>query len=131
LSLYLVRTLRTTAHTAHERGLIKALATGRNLAVTDAAHAQLRAAGAIVEEALDDEVDGASGDGEELILDEKTVLRSTVPIPAAVDLTVSSRDKTERMIASGGVVGSWMSGQSSVTTNSGSGYLSNEGLEAQ
>ncbi|KAH9962285.1 hypothetical protein BGW80DRAFT_1180850 [Lactifluus volemus] len=124
-SLYLIRTLRTTAHTAHERGLIKALATGRNLAVTDAAHAQLRAAGGIVEEALDDDVDATSGDGEELILDEKTVVRSTVPIPAAVALS----GKTERMVASGAVVGSWTSGQSSVTTNSGSAYLSNEGLE--
>jgi hypothetical protein len=93
--------------------------------VTDAAHAQLRAAGGIVEEALDDDVDAASGDGEELILDEKTVLRSTVPIPAAVALS----GKTERMVASGAVVGSWTSGQSSVTTNSGSAYLSNEGLE--
>jgi hypothetical protein len=54
--------------------------------VTDAAQAQLRAAGAIVEEALDDDVGAASSDGEELILDKKAVLWSTVPIPAAVDL---------------------------------------------
>jgi len=68
---------------------------------------------------LDDDVDAASGDGEELILDEKAVLRSTVPIPAAVAL----RGKTG---ASGAIVGSWTSGQSSATTNSGSPYLSNE-----
>jgi hypothetical protein len=102
--------------------------------VTDAAHAQLRAAGAIVEEALDDDVDATSGDGEELILDEKTVLRSSVPIPAAVDLTAPSpltpSGKTDRMVASGAVVGSWTSGQSGVTTNSGSAYFNNEGLEA-
>ncbi|KAI9508319.1 hypothetical protein F5148DRAFT_922215 [Russula earlei] len=61
ISLYLVRALRIAAHAAHERALVKALATGQNLAVTDAAHAQLRAAGALIEEAVDeDEEDGLS-----------------------------------------------------------------------
>jgi len=117
LSLYLVRVLRTTAHTAHERALIKALATGQNLAVTDAAHAQLRAAGALVEEAADEEDDAdALGGGGELVLDEKSALASDAP--AAVDVPL--RGKTERADTDAsadavGVVGSWMSDRSSVT----------------
>jgi hypothetical protein len=68
--------LRTAAHTSHERALVKALATGQNLAVTDAAHEQLRAAGALMEEALDEDEDndvGADVDSEKVVLDEKTV----------------------------------------------------------
>jgi hypothetical protein len=57
--------VHTTAHTAPKCGLIKALTTGRNLAVTDAAHTQSHVAGAIVKEALDDDVDAASSEGEE------------------------------------------------------------------
>lgn len=78
--MYLVRTLRTAAHTSHERALVKALATGQNLAVTDAAHEQLRAAGALMEEALDEDEDndvGANVDSEKVVLDEKTVFPET------------------------------------------------------
>jgi vacuolar protein sorting-associated protein 3 len=118
LSLYLVRALRTSAHTAHERALIKALATGRNLAVTDAAHTQLRAAGALVEEAADeDDVDTDGGGGEELALDEKTALGSAEPVLAAVN--VRGKTETERTVAdAGAVVGSWTSGRTSVTNTS-------------
>jgi hypothetical protein len=111
--------LRTTAHTAHERALIKALATGQNLAVTDAAHAQLRAAGALVEEAADEEDDAdALGGGGELVLDEKSALASDAPASAVVEVPL--RGKTERASTDAsadavGVVGSWMSGRSSVT----------------
>ncbi|KAI9509282.1 hypothetical protein F5148DRAFT_1148443 [Russula earlei] len=127
ISLYLVRALRIAAHAAHERALVKALATGQNLAVTDAAHAQLRAAGALIEEAVDeDEDDGVAevdGGGEgDLVLDEKAALGSGVPASMAVDLPV--RGKTERADADAGagagagaeaeVVGSWMSGRTSV-----------------
>ncbi|KAI0000159.1 hypothetical protein BJV74DRAFT_876958 [Russula compacta] len=62
LSPYLIRTLRTATHVAHERALVKSLAMGQNLAVTDTAHAQLRAAGALVEEAVDEDVDVEDGD---------------------------------------------------------------------
>jgi Vacuolar sorting protein 39 domain 2 len=134
LSLYLVRALRTTAHTAHERTLIKALATGQNLIMLDGSHSQLRAAGALVEEAADEDdmgVDHGAGGGEELVLDEKTALESAAPVSAALDLGVSSpltlSGKTER---AGGdaaaVVGSFMSGQSSVTNTSASVGISNE-----
>jgi hypothetical protein len=126
LQLYLVRTLRTAAHTAHERALVKALATGQNLAVTDAAHAQLRAAGALIEEAVDeDDEDGdmgvGGGGGRELVLDEKAVLASDAPASRVVDVPL--RGKTERADADAstdavGVVGSWMSGRSSVTNRS-------------
>jgi len=90
LSLYLVRTLRTSAHATHECAIVKALATGQNLAVTDAAHAQLRAAGALVEEAVDEDEDededtGGSGGGD-LVLDEKAALGSEVPTSTAVEL---------------------------------------------
>ena len=124
LSLYLVRTLRTAAHTGHERALVKALATGQNLAVTDVAHEQLRAAGALVEEELDYEEDtdlGAGGE-EKVVLDEKASLPTDAPISVAVDLP--SRGNREwagedaRVDTVGGV-GSWMSGQSSVTTSAG------------
>ena len=91
--------LRTAAHTAHERALVKALAAGQNLAVGDVAHAQLRAAGALVEEATsDDEAEG----GEELVLDEKEALASSTAMIG----------KTEPADV---VVGSWMSGRTSVT----------------
>jgi len=90
LSLYLVRTLRTSAHATHECALVKALATGQNLAVTDGAHVQLRAAGALVEEAVDedeDEDEGTGvGGGGDLVLDEKAVLGSEVPVSTAVEL---------------------------------------------
>jgi len=118
LSLYFVRTLRTAAHTSHERALVKALATGQNLAVTDVAHEQLRAAGALMEEALDEDEDNDVdvGVGGEMVLDEKTVLPDA-PASIAVDLPLGS--KRERLedasVDAVGAVGSWMSGRSSVT----------------
>lgn len=129
ISLYLVRTLSTAAHAAHERALIKALATGQNLAVTDAAHAQLRAAGALIEEVAadedEDDADGGGVGGKELVLevDEKMALGSSAtPVPAAVDLRVPSpltlKGKSERAGAdAGAIVGSWTS---SVTNTSAS-----------
>ena len=130
LSLYLVRTLRTAAHTGHERALVKALATGQNLAVTDAAHTQLRAAGALIEEAVDEDDEDADasvggGGGEELVLDEKAALASDAPASRVVDVPL--RGKTERADTDAGasasadavgLVGSWMSGRSSVTNPS-------------
>ncbi|KAH9962835.1 hypothetical protein BC827DRAFT_1129633 [Russula dissimulans] len=93
LSLYLVRTLRTSAHATHECAIVKALATGQNLAVTDAAHAQLRAAGALVEEAVDEDEDedededaGGGGGGGDLVLDEKAALGSEEPASTAVEM---------------------------------------------
>jgi hypothetical protein len=95
--------LRSAAHTSHERALVKALAAGQNLAVADVAHTQLRAAGALVEEAASDD-----DDGEELVLDEKEALAASVI------------DKTEHAAAGADVVvGSWMSGRSSATNASG------------
>ncbi|KAI0288353.1 hypothetical protein BC826DRAFT_1038656 [Russula brevipes] len=116
LSLYLVRILRTTAHTTHEHTLVKALAMGQNLAMTDAAHAQSRAAGALVEEAVDEDADDAEGG--EMVLDEKAALASGVPASLAMD--VPPRGKMERTDTDAsadavGVAGSWMSGRSSVT----------------
>jgi hypothetical protein len=103
LSPYLVCALRSAAHTSHERALVKALAAGQNLAVADVAHAQLRAAGALVEEAASDD-----DDGEELVLDEKEALAASVI------------GKTEHAAAGADVVvGSWMSGRSSATNASG------------
>jgi hypothetical protein len=88
--------------------------------VTDTAHAQLRAAGALVEEAVDDDEedeDASFGGGGELVLDEKTALASGVPTSRVVDVPV--RGKTERAStdtdADAVGVGSWMSGRSSVT----------------
>ena len=86
--------------------------------MTDEAHAQLRAAGALVEEAADEEDDAdALGGGGELVLDEKSALASDAPA-AVVDVPL--RGKTERADTDAsadavGVVGSWMSGRSSVT----------------
>jgi hypothetical protein len=53
--------------------------------VTDVAHAQVRAAGALIEEAVDEEDDDADADagvgyGEELMLDEKAALASDAPV---------------------------------------------------
>ena len=109
LSPYLVCALRTAAHTAHERALVKALAAGQNLGVADVAHAQLRAAGALVEEAVsdEDEVDGE--------LDEKAELGA----PGLIGKTESADATADTDV----VVGSWMSGRSSVTNASaGVGY---------
>ncbi|KAH9003556.1 hypothetical protein EDB86DRAFT_3062932 [Lactarius hatsudake] len=106
LSPYLVRTLRTAAHTAHERALVKALAAGQNLAVADVTHAQLRAAGALVEEAADE--GDEDGGGEELVLDEKAALASSQA--PTVEIGKTSADATADV-----VVGSWMSGRSSIT----------------
>ena len=115
--MYLVRTLRTTAHTSHERALVKALATGQNLAVTDAAHEQLRAAGALIEEALDEDNDvGAGVGGEKVVFDEKTVLPDA-PASIAVDLPLGGRRERveDASVDAVSAVGSWMSGRSSVT----------------
>jgi hypothetical protein len=87
--------------------------------VTDAAHEQLRAAGALVEEALDEDDDndvGAGVGGEKVVLDEKTVLPDA-PAPIALDLALGG--KRERLedasVDAVGTAGSWMSGRSSVT----------------
>ncbi|KAH9057206.1 hypothetical protein EDB87DRAFT_1578953 [Lactarius vividus] len=106
LSPYLVRTLRTAAHTAHECALVKALAAGQNLAVADVAHAQLRAAGALVEEAADE--GDEDGGGEELVLDEKAALASSQA--PTVEIGKTGADTTADV-----VVGSWTSGRSSIT----------------
>ncbi|KAH9074328.1 hypothetical protein EDB83DRAFT_2312651 [Lactarius deliciosus] len=106
LSPYLVRTLRTAAHTAHERALVKALAAGQNLVVADVAHGQLRAAGALVEEAADE--GDEDGGGEELVLDEKAALASSQA--PTVEIGKTGADATADV-----VVGSWVSGRSSIT----------------
>jgi len=96
--------------------------------VTDAAHAQLRAAGALIEEAVDEDDEDADADtgvggGGELVLDEKAVLASDAPASRVV-VDVPLRSKTERADADAvgvGVtlaLGSWMSGRSSVTNRS-------------
>lgn len=99
---------------------------GQNLSVTDTAHAQLRAAGALVEEAVDEDVDAeyvnaGGGIGGESVLDEKAALASEAPISMAVNPPL--RGKTERAgtdasADADGVVGSWMSGRSSATNTS-------------
>lgn len=112
--MYLVRTLRTAAHASHERALVKALATGQNLAVTEAAHEQLRAAGALIEEALDEDEDNDVGEGvggDNVVLDEKTVLPDA---PASIAVDVPFGAKRER-VEDASAVGSWKSGRSSVT----------------
>jgi hypothetical protein len=93
--------------------------------VTDAAHGQLRAAGALVEEAVDEHEEDADGSGDgELILDEKTALASGVPTSTVVDVPLrgktgrASTDADTSAEADGGYVGSWMSGRSSVTDRS-------------
>ena len=122
LSPYLVCALRTAAHTAHERALVKALATGQNLAVADVAHAQLRAAGALVEEAASDD-EGTEG-GEDLVLDEKEALASSQGAPAPTVVI----GKTGATADADVVVGSWMSGRSSATNASASvGAIRNDG----
>jgi len=100
------------AHTSHERALVKALATGQNLAVTDAAHEQLRAAGALIEEALDEDEDNDSGavvGGEKVVLDEKTILPDA---PVSVDVPLKGK---RTRVEDASAIGSWTSGRSSVT----------------
>jgi hypothetical protein len=88
--------------------------------VTDASHKRLRAAGALIEEALDEDEEnnvGAGIGGEEVVvLDEKTVLpdaRASI----AVDLPLRARRERMGEDASADAVGvgSWMSDQSSAT----------------
>jgi hypothetical protein len=75
----------------------------------------LRAAGALIEEEVDDEDEDADVDGDgELVLDEKAALASDAPASRVVDVPLKSR--TERADTVG--VGSWMSGRSSVTNPS-------------
>jgi len=85
--------------------------------VTDVAHEQLRAAGALVEEALnEDEEDmdlGADGE-EEVMLDEKAALSASM----AVDLPLRGKGEwADEEVSADAVdaVGSWMSGESSIT----------------
>jgi hypothetical protein len=90
--------------------------------VTDVAHDQLHAAGALVEEALDeDEEDtdlGAAGK-EEVVLDEKAALSADAPASMAVDLPLRGNGEWAGEDADAvGAVGSWMSGRSSVTNTS-------------
>ena len=127
LSPYLVRALRTAAHTAHERALVKSLAAGQNLAVADVAHAQLRAAGALVEEAASDD-EGTEG-GEDLVLDEKEALASSQGAPAPTVMIGKTVSAGAGAAADADVVvGSWMSGRSSVTNASaGVGAIRNDG----
>jgi hypothetical protein len=118
--MYLVRSLRTAAHIAHERALVKALATGQNLAVTDVAYDQLRAAGALVEEELDEfeeDTDLGAGGKEEVVLDEKAALPASAPASMAVDLPLRGKGEWAGEEATVGV-GSWMTGRSSATNTS-------------
>ena len=127
LSPYLVCALRTAAHTAHERGIVKALAAGQNLAVSDVAHAQLRTAGALVEEAASDDDEDEGDDGEKIVLDEKAALESAAAVTGKSERAGADSDATADADA---VVGSWMSGRSSVTNNSaggGVGGIRNDG----
>lgn len=127
LSLYLVRTLRTAAHTSHERTLVKGLATGQNLAVTDVAHEQLRAAGALVEEALNEDEGGMTlgTSGEDEVLDEKAALTVDPPASMAVDVPLRGKGEWagEEEVSADvlGAVGSWMTSRSSVTDTSAGG----------
>lgn len=84
--------------------------------MTDAAHEQLRAAGALIEEALDeyeDEDVGADVGGEKVVLDEKFVLPDA-PASMAMDLPLGGT-REDASVDAVGAVGSWMSGRSSVT----------------
>ena len=81
----------------------------------------MRAAGALIEEAVDEEDEDADVGGGELILDEKAALASDAPASRVVDVPLKS--KTERADTNAnadavGVVGSWMSGRSSDTNPS-------------
>jgi hypothetical protein len=87
------------------------------------AHGKLRAAGALLEEELDEfeeDTDLGAG-GEEVVLDEKAAPPTDAPVSVAVDLPSRGKREWAGEEASAdvvGTVGSWMSGQSSVTTTS-------------
>ena len=86
------------------------------------AHEQLRAAGALVEEALNEDEDNAgAGSEEELVLDEKAALTADAHASMAVDLPLRGKGGWAGEEASVGVVGSWMTSQSSVTNTSAEG----------
>ena len=86
------------------------------------AHEQLRAAGALVEEALnEDDEDTDAGREEEVVLDEKAALTADAPASMAVDLPLRGKGEWAGEEASAGVVGSWMTSQSSVTNTSAEG----------
>ncbi len=113
-----MRALRTAAHNAHERALVKAMAAGQNLVVADVAHAQLRAAGALVEEAAGDSDEGGE---EELVLDEKVALASSqlgASTPTVVIGKTPGHVTSDASADADVLVGSWMSGRSSVTNAS-------------
>ena len=83
------------------------------------AHEQLRAAGALVEEALNEDEDNAgAGSEEELVLDEKAALTADAHASMAVDLPLRGKGG---WAGEEGVVGSWMTSQSSVTNTSAEG----------
>ena len=75
LSSFLARSFRRTLHAHHEAQLVKAVAASENLAVAERTWAVLRAEGAVIEEAVDD--DDEKGDEETALgvsLDEKAAL---------------------------------------------------------
>ncbi|KAG9037771.1 hypothetical protein FRB95_004057 [Tulasnella sp. JGI-2019a] len=64
ISTFLTRSLRRTLHAQHEGQIIKAIASGQNLEVANAAYDTFREEGALIEEPLDYEGDSGEDDGE-------------------------------------------------------------------
>ncbi|KAI0266114.1 hypothetical protein BC834DRAFT_1026917 [Gloeopeniophorella convolvens] len=93
---------------AAERALVKALAAAQNRAVSDAAYARVREAGAVVEEAV-----GGEEEDEDGVVDEKAAVRGAVDVPR------KEGHGEGDVLGAGGA--SWASsGRSSVTSRSGS-----------
>ncbi|KAI0064243.1 hypothetical protein BV25DRAFT_1823215 [Artomyces pyxidatus] len=107
LSAFLTRSFRRTLHAKHEGLVIKGIAMGQNLVISDETHEVMRSQGALVEEALPSSPSASSAS---VVFDEKVGYEPS----AAIDVPVKRVDGQER----GGV---GMSYGSSVTTDNGEG----------
>ena len=65
LSSFLSRSFRRTLHEHHESQLVKALSASENLAVAEKTWLVLREEGAVIEEPVEDEDEGANGEAGE------------------------------------------------------------------
>ena len=92
---FLSRSFRRTLHAQHQGQLVKAISASQNLEVTERTWLVLREQGSIIEEAVDDDDDGAEAEGEKEISEKAVGLGLDVAAqpPAVTEMSVSVDEK--------------------------------------